>query len=170
VKRYVSRFGPVLEPDITWWIGCTQAETDVALATLAPNLHRISIEHLPDEYIMLEEDYTRLVKFKPSKTPAVSLLPYEDPYTKGFKVRNRLIDPDHEKRAYVGGGVEPTVVVDGRIVGTWNHAIESGGGPIRLQLFQSLKGDLRKLLAQKAKTLAKLMLQEEPSVELEMTG
>jgi hypothetical protein len=97
----------------------------------------------------------------------LSLLPYEDPYTKGFKVRGRLIDPDQEKLAYVGGSVEPTVVLDGRIVGTWNRAIEGGAGPIKLHLFEALKGGLKKALVEKAKALGKLMLQEEPLVELE---
>jgi hypothetical protein len=169
VRRYLGAFGPVLEQDILWWIGATKSETDAALAALAPNLCRVFIKHLSDEYVMLEEDYTRLIKFKPSKKPSLSLLPYEDPYTKGFKVRNRLIDPDQEKLAYVGGGVEPTIVLDGRVVGTWNRTIESGRGPIQIHLFQSLKGDLKKTLVQKAKTLGKLMLQEEPSVELEIT-
>jgi len=167
VKRYLGAFGPVLEQDIAWWIGSTKSETDVALAALAPTLHRLPIEHLPDEYVMLEEDYPRLLKFKSSKTPSLSLLPYEDPYTKGFKVRGRLIDPDQEKLAYVGGSVEPTVVLDGRIVGTWNRAIEGGAGPIKLHLFEALKGGLKKALVEKAKALGKLMLQEEPLVELE---
>jgi hypothetical protein len=167
VRRYVGAFGPVLERDITWWIGASKAEIDAALAALGPELRRITIERLPDEYVMLDEDYFQLTRFKAPKTPSMSLLPYEDPYTKGFKVRDRLIDPDHEKLAYVAGGsAEPTVVLDGRIVGTWNRTVEQGRGPISLRLFQPLKGGLRKALVQKAQALGRMMLQEEPSVEL----
>jgi hypothetical protein len=167
VRRYVEAFGPVQEEDIAWWAGISNSETDGALAELGAELHRFSIERLPGEYVMLEADYGRLAQFKPSKTPSVSLLPYEDPYTKGFKARTRLIDPEYEKLAYVGGGVEPTLVVDGRIVGVWNRAIEERRGPLTLRLFQSLKGSLRKTLVHKAKALGKLMLHEEPVVELQ---
>jgi hypothetical protein len=44
-----------------------------------------------------------------------------DAYLLGFRDRDLILDPAHAKRVNSGGGmIAPTVVVDGRIVGTWH--------------------------------------------------
>ncbi|WP_037321559.1 winged helix DNA-binding domain-containing protein [Amycolatopsis orientalis] len=43
-----------------------------------------------------------------------------DPYLLGYTDRDLLLDPAHAKRVNSGGGmIAPTVLVDGRIAGTW---------------------------------------------------
>jgi len=79
------------------------------------------------------------------------LLPYEDPYTKGYKLRDRLVETEHEKRAYVGGGVQPTILFNGKIVGTWNRNIEDGKGPIKLMFFRQPEKDVQVEVVQKRK-------------------
>src|SRR3989442_614928 len=54
---------------------------------------------------------------------SVHFLSYEDPYTKGFKLKQRLIDRNFDRIAYPMGGALPTLLVDGRIVGTWSITI-----------------------------------------------
>jgi len=166
VKRYVKTFGPVTEEDIKWWTGLSRTSIKEALATMEEELLHVKISNLKREYVMLKNDYEQLVKFKPLETRSISLLPYEDPYTKGYKVRDRIIDEKLEKTVYVGGGVQPTILLNGKIVGTWNRNIEEGRGPIKLRLWQPEK-DVEKEVIQKAKAIGGLMADKEVNVEIE---
>jgi len=93
----------------------------------------------------------------PSKIHSFALLPYEDPYPKGYKVRDRLVDAEHEKKACVGGGVQPTILLDGKIVGLWSRSIERGKGRIELKFFSQPEKSVEKDVVLKAKAVAMLM-------------
>lgn len=167
VKRYVRAFGPVTEEDIAWWTGFNKTDTRKALATIEKELLPVKINGLKRDYLMLETDYEQFVKFKPLETRSVSLLPYEDPYTKGYKVRDRLIDVEHDKKTYVGGGVLPTILLKGVILGTWNRNIEEGKGPIKLTFFLQPEKDVEREVIQKAKAIGRLMTNREISVKID---
>lgn len=166
IKRYIKAFGPVTGEDIVWWTGFRKAHIEEALATMKEELVHVKINNLTEEYLMLEKDYEQLAKFKPIEVHSLTLLPYEDPYTKGYKVRDRLIDENLEKTVYVGGGVQPTILLNGKIIGTWNQTIEKGKGPIKLRFFNQPEKDIEKAL-QRAKAIGRLMADQEISVEIE---
>jgi len=165
-RLYIKGFGPAAEEDIAWWTGFSKTETKAALSALTSDLLYLRIKEFPRDYFMLRSDYEQFSKFKPSPRCSVSLLPYEDPYTKGYKLRDRLVNLDWEKKAYIGGGVEPTIVVEGKTVGIWNRTIEKSKGSIQLKFFQSLDKEAERLAIQKAKTIAKLMTDREVSVQV----
>jgi len=167
VKHYIKSFGPVTEEDIAWWTGFTRTDVKEALAAIEKELVCVKLSGLQGDYLMLETDYRHFIKFKPLTTQSVSLLPYEDPYTKGYKVRDRLVDKAREKMVYVGGGVQPTILLNGKIIGTWNRNIEEGKGPIKLRFFWQPKKDVEKEIVQKAKAIGRLMANQEISVEIE---
>jgi len=167
VKRYITAFGPVTEEDITWWTGLNKTNIKETLAAMEKELLHVKIGNLKGEYVMLKKDYEQFVKFKLLETCSISLLPYEDPYTKGYRIRDRLIDEKSEKTVYVGGGVQPTILLNGKIVGMWNRNIEEGKGPIKIHFFQQLERDVKKEVIQKAKAIGRLMANKEINVEIE---
>jgi len=167
VKRYVKAFGPVTEDDIAWWTGFPKTETKDAMAAVEKELLYVEISGFREEHLMVKNDYEQLVKFKPLKTSSISLLPYEDPYTKGYEARARLIDRELEKAAYVGGGVQPTILLNGKIIGTWNRNIEQGKPPIKLLFFKKPEKQVEKEVVQKAKAIGRLMANKEVGVEIE---
>jgi len=167
VKRYVEVFGPVTEGDIAWWTGFGKTEVKNALATIEKGLRSLEIGGLEKDYLMLTTDYEQFVKFKPLNAHSVLLLPFEDPYTKGYKVRDRLIDSALERKAYVGSGVLPTILFNGEIIGAWNRSIEEGKGPIKLGFFGQPKKDIEKEIIEKAKAIGRLMSDHKVDVEIE---
>ena len=59
----------------------------------------------------------------PTGAPTVRLLPHFDPYLLGYANRDLAVPAEHRLRVWTGGGyVLPTVVADGRVVGTWTGA------------------------------------------------
>ena len=138
-----------------------------AFKAIEKELQWVKLNDFRGDYLMLETDYKRLVNSKPLETRSISLLPYEDPYTKGYKMRDRLINKKLEKAVYVGGGVQPTILLNGKIVGMWNRNIEEGKGPIKLHFFQQPEKDVEKDAIQKAKAIGRLMADQEISVKIE---
>jgi hypothetical protein len=54
-------------------------------------------------------------------TPVVRLLPAFDGYLLGHRRRDHAVAPEHAAQVHPGGGViHPTLLVDGRVAGTWN--------------------------------------------------
>lgn len=168
-KRYVEAFGPVTEDDIAWWTGFSKTEVKSSLATMEKKLLSTKIGGFEKDYLMLKTDYEQFVKFKPLSAHSVLLLPFEDPYTKGYKVRDRLVDSALEKKTYVGGGVLPTILLNGKIIGTWNINIEGGRGPIKLSFFSHSKKHMKKEIIKKAKVTGRLMIGHEVDLEIEKT-
>jgi hypothetical protein len=53
--------------------------------------------------------------------PVVRLLPHFDPYLLGYAKRDLVVPAGHGAKVWTGGGyVMPTVVADGRALGTWS--------------------------------------------------
>lgn len=168
IQRYTQAFGPVTRKDVAWWTGFTQTEVDKIFATIKEELVPIKIASLKETYFMLQADFNRLMRFQPSEEDSIVFLPYEDPYTKGYKVRERLIDKESEKTAYVGGGVQPTIVLDGEIVGIWNRDVEFGRGPMKLHFLSKVGKGLKNEAIQYGKALGRLMSCREIDVELQV--
>ncbi|MFQ6087188.1 MAG: DNA glycosylase AlkZ-like family protein, partial [Candidatus Bathyarchaeia archaeon] len=156
----------VTRKDVAWWTGFVQTEVDKVLTTIKEELVPVEIASLKETYFMLKTDYYKLKRFQSSEEDSLVLLPYEDPYTKGYKMRERLIDKEFEKTAYRGGGVQPTIVLNGEIVGIWNRDIESGRGPIKLRFFRKVGEGLKNEAIQYGKALGRLMSGGEVDVRL----
>ncbi len=157
VKRYIGAFGPVTEQDVIWWTGLAKTEIQTALTGIESELLPIRIKNYPDEYMMLEYDYAALKQFKaPRRLPAL-LLPYEDPYPKGYQVRNRLLKTEHEKRVYARGEEQPTVLINGKIAGIWDRVFYKSGETITIFLFQRVSRGEKNALMEKAHVMGQLM-------------
>lgn len=168
IQRYLNAFGPVTRKDVAWWTGFAKTEVDKVLAALKEELVPIKVASFKERYFMVQADFDQLMNFQPSEEDSTVLLPYEDPYTKGYKVRKKLINKELEKTAYIGGGVQPTIVLNGEIVGIWNRDIESGRGRIKLHFFRKVRESLKNEAIQYAKALGKLMNDKEIDVELKV--
>jgi len=124
--RYFTGHGPATIADFMWWSGLTAREVRQGLAGVGDALTR--------------ED---ALYFSPSNVPRVSatahLLPPYDEYTVGFKDRSAVLDPAFAKNVNAGGGViQPIVVLDGRVVGTWKRTLGPRAVQIHISAFRPL--------------------------------
>lgn len=164
VKRYIGTFGPVTEQDVVWWTGLGKGKIQTALGALESELLPIKIKKFSEEYIMLESDYVLMKKFKAPRTLPVLMLPYEDPYTKGYLLRRRLVQPEFEKHVYARGAANPTVLIKGKIVGTWNQVFEEPTDTITVNLFQRVGRSTKNALLDKAHSMGQMMIGKDVKV------
>jgi hypothetical protein len=167
VQRYIRSYGPVTGEDITWWTGFTKAELQRALTTIEDQLCLVNISGLDRDYWMLKTDHIKCRKLKPLKGKSVILLPYEDPYTKGYKTRDRFVDADYERKAYPGGEVQPTILLNGKIIGTWTRSLRNSRR-VQLIFFEKPELGVESEAAKKTKAMARLISECKPEVQVKV--
>ena len=142
-RRYFRSHGPATSQDFAWWSGLTLADA------------KLGLEMLKSEIISEVVDgvtYWTAVSTPPLKElPRTAyLLPNFDEYMVGYSDRSALIDPLHAKKL-VDWGVyllNPSIVINGKIVGTWKRTITKKTVVIEPRLLTQLnKTDTRALVA-----------------------
>lgn len=119
--RYFRSHGPATVKDFARWTNLVAADVRTGLALARPRLATLDVdgvEHLMDPQTPDLLDACR------AHTNGVFLLPGFDEYVLGYGDRSAVLSAEFAGRIVPGGnGVfRPTVVSDGRIVGTWKHA------------------------------------------------
>jgi hypothetical protein len=116
-RRYVRGFAPTAPEDFASWSGLPLRDARAAWGVIAPRS--------PDP--------------PPAPNPpVVRLLPAFDTYLLGYRTRDAVVPPKHARRVWPGGGiVRPTVVANGRAVGTWRRT----GARVELEPFPGTEVD-----------------------------
>lgn len=130
--RYSRSRGPATDVDFAWWIGLSLTDARAGLAAVR--------DHLVTEEV--EVDGKRVTMWRgrtstaPMKAPDAYLLPAFDEYLVAYKDRADMLDPEHVRHHNAGGGLlAPTVVLDGRVVGTWRRALARDAVEVVATLF-----------------------------------
>jgi hypothetical protein len=128
-RRYFQSRGPALLADFMWWSGLDASDARAGLEAIRSSL--------------ASEVVGRHTYFRSELPPRASqrknachLLPAFDEYLVSYRNRDALLDPHHAKRLNAGGGMlNPSVILDGRMIGTWRREIERCGVAIEIDLF-----------------------------------
>ena len=113
-SRYFTSHGPATLSDFVWWSGLTVADARIGVALAQTRLARANLAD--SEYWMSKE-----LTSPGEASRDVYLLPGFDEYVLGYADREIALDAIAAPRIVPGGnGVfRPTIVVNGRVVGTW---------------------------------------------------
>jgi hypothetical protein len=128
--RFVKSHGPVTVKDLSGWCGITVTDAKHALIMNEKHLAPRSIEG--QEYWM--ENNIRPA----SLSSRVHLLPAFDEYLMGYKDRSALLDEQHVNKVMgVGNGqVSPTIIIDGKVEGTWKRTVKKDKVMIETHCFR----------------------------------
>ena len=115
--RYLGAYGPATLEDQAAWSGLTLSKTRAAWQRIAHQL--MQVEVAGSTAWMLKTRAAWLDEL-PTHEPIVRLLPRFDIYLLGYRNRDLAVAPQYAKRINAGGGiVHPALLVDGRVLGTW---------------------------------------------------
>jgi DNA glycosylase AlkZ-like len=135
-RRYLSAYGPATPGDQAAWSGLPLSKTRAAWRRIEDEL--LEIETASSPVWMLKTQAARLDEL-PSPTPIVRLLPRFDIYLLGYQKRDLAVPSQYAMRINAGGGiVHPTVLVDGRTVGTWKSKREKNHLVVMVEPFEQL--------------------------------
>ncbi|WP_125710766.1 winged helix DNA-binding domain-containing protein [Lacticaseibacillus porcinae] len=113
MTRYLAGFGPASLADFCKWAGLT-------ISRVRPLWERAS-----RNWIACGADQFLLTPPTPIKLPEVILTSGFDAALTGYVDKRWLVDPDHERQLWtVNGILNPIVILQGTVVGTWHFKIQ----------------------------------------------
>lgn len=134
-RRYFTSRGPATLKDFVGWskLPVTDARTGIAVA--GPALVAVTIGDTPAWAAAAALDAGAAVA-----AGSVLALPGFDEYVLGYQDRSAVLDPAHAGRIVPGGnGVfMPTIVADGRVVGTWRRRHTAAATLVQPEPFAAL--------------------------------
>jgi hypothetical protein len=132
-RRYFASHGPATVQDYAWWSGLTIADAKSGIELLKPRIKNEVVDG---------QTYWYAASMPPVKdNPHTAwLLPAFDEYMVGYTDRTVIIDPQHSKKLEGAAGalLNNSLVIDGRIVGTWKRTLKKYAVAIELKLLTSL--------------------------------
>jgi hypothetical protein len=123
VWAYLAAFGPVTEADISFWTGFGKSETARAIGALAGKSTLVMVEGIPGMLLLLKAQAEALAATSPPSQPIINILPADDPFTTAHRASRSRYFTDQTRQRQVfsnSGAAQPTIVVNGQIVGTWD--------------------------------------------------
>lgn len=132
-KRYFTGHGPATLQDFTWWSGLVAADARAGLEMVKSQLAR---EQVGGQTYWLPQNMPAWQ----DQPPDIYLLPGFDEYLLGYKDRSAVLDPEHSQVIHPGnsGMFSSTVVIDGRVAGTWKRTFKKDTVVITVSPFASL--------------------------------
>ena len=148
-RRYFTSHGPATLADLMRWAGITTAEAKMGLVAVEKELIHEALDGLV--YWMAPN-----IIDTPLNPTDLYLLPGFDEYILGYGKRDAVLDPAYAQAICPGGnGVfSPTIVLNGRVVGTWKRVLKKDKVLITPTPFQPLTDAERETLAAAAERYA----------------
>ncbi|MDT4979361.1 MAG: hypothetical protein QOG07_1240 [Pseudonocardiales bacterium] len=125
-RRFFQAFSPATAADFTTWSGLPSGR---------------AITQIRDELTPVEVNGRAgfaLGDVAPQR--GLRLLSAYDNYLVGYRDRDLIIDPARRPDVYIGGVIRPTVLLDGRVIGTWRLVRKAESASVEVTPF----GDLTK--------------------------
>jgi hypothetical protein len=138
--RYIRAYGPASVADFSYWTGARVTDTKPVFEGLSEHLTEVSLEGQRGSYYISSEDESALEAIQPE--PFARLLPQFDALIMGHKDKSRFIDTADRGDIFLPrGGIAATVLVNGRVKGTWKINKVRKGWELSLQPSQVLSSE-----------------------------
>jgi winged helix DNA-binding protein len=162
-RRYLRAYGPATKNDFARWWGTWSGVGNAGWAGLANELVPVSIEGLRANLLAADLDRISVG----SSEPSVRLLPNFDPYLMGHANRDHLFASEHRSRvSRTAGWISAVVLVDGRVVATWTHAVAKRALIVTVDPFRKLSPATLKGVRASADSLAEALGLDEAAVRI----
>lgn len=123
-RRFFQAFSPATAADFATWSGLASGR---AIAQIRDELTPVQVNG--------RAGFT-LGEVEPQR--GLRLLPAYDNYLVGYRDRELIIDATHRPDVYVGGVIRPTVLLAGRVVGTWRLVRKAESATVEVRPFGDL--------------------------------
>lgn len=149
-QRYFTGHGPATAQDFAWWSGFTLTAVKTAIQSLGKKLQQIVVNN--QEYWMMP------TKEKVPPATPLFLLPGFDEYYLGYSDRSLLADAVTLKKLIPPNGIlQPMIVMNGRIEGTWKRMVKKNGLQLEASPFTPFSDTRKKAMVQRSKDFGAFM-------------
>jgi hypothetical protein len=134
--RHLEAYGPTGPADLAAWSGLPMTDVREAWRSIGDRLIEFNVEGRP---LWMARTAAERLDDDPAPAPVVRLLPRFDTYLLGYKGRADAVAAAHGRLVNAGGGIlNPTLLVDGRVLGLWVLRRAGGRIDVTVQPFGAL--------------------------------
>jgi winged helix DNA-binding protein len=151
-RRYFRAFSPATAADFTTWSGLPSAR---AIALIRDELTPADVNG---------RDGYRLGEVEPQR--GLRLLPAFDNYLVGYRDRALIIDERERAEVYIGGIIRPTVLLDGRVIGTWRVIRRPDAATVAISPFAGMAGQARTAIEAEVDDIARFLAVQTTSLAI----
>jgi uncharacterized protein YcaQ len=157
--KYLSGYGPATAQDFCLWSGLMAGDARKAIEKVKDSLlEEVEIEGVKGLFLLLKQDLKLLDSISLDQKALPHLLPKFDSYVLGHKDRTRIIEDEHKKYVFrKAGDIAATLLIDGRIMGTWIHKRAKNNVAMTITPFRRLAKDELRQVGEEAKQLCQFM-------------
>ena len=113
-RRYFAGHGPASLKDFAWWSGLPAADARRGLESAGSSMERVDVSGV--------EMWVSPASSRRGESAPALLLPPFDELLLGYRDRELWLEPRHARAVNAGGGMpRPTVLLGGRVAGTWTR-------------------------------------------------
>jgi hypothetical protein len=142
-RRYFQAFSPATAADFTTWSGL-------------PSAHAIGL--IRDQLRPADVGGRAGYSFGDAEPQrGLRLLPAFDNYLVGYRERDLIIETTRRPEVYVGGVIRPSVLLDGRVIGTWRLDRKPGAGTVQVSAFGQVPRKVRAAIDAEAADIARFL-------------
>lgn len=143
-RRYFTSHGPATLQDFVWWSGLSVADAKQALEMLRQDL-------VSGQAGMQTYWWGNLLSLPATDWKSLYLLPAFDEFIISYKDRSAVLPAENHRKAVSNNGIFwPTVVVKGRVAGTWKRAVKNDKVIVETRFFEGRRGKVTERSIQKA--------------------
>ncbi|PYV13351.1 MAG: hypothetical protein DMG21_21155 [Acidobacteria bacterium] len=155
LRRYLGAYGPADARDFSKWSGLSASEVRSLWLSLESELVAVNADGR--QGFMLREDADALGD-SDFCGGVLRLLPNFDAYLLGHLNKDHLLDARHYKRVYRNQGwISPTILLDGKIIGTWSYAPRAKTTIFTIQPFEALSKAVHTKIEEETRSLANFL-------------
>jgi hypothetical protein len=149
-RRYFTSHGPATLRDFVWWSGLKVSDAKAAMASAA----LVHGDSAGVDYWMGKKSVAA-----PLEMPTAHLLPAFDQYLLGYRDRGAILEPKDKDKVVPGsnGVFKPTIILNGRVVGTWRRVRQGRHIAVTASLFARPTRAGKAAIAQAAETYGRFL-------------
>ena len=150
--KYLRGYGPASVWDFAYWAGFKITDAKKIFDAIKDKLVETKIKNIKRPFWVLREDLESLRDAIKEKVP-MRFLPEFDPLIMRHKDKTRILNDEHRKKIFLPlADVTPTILIDGRITGTWSFKVSDR--KLTTSLFKSMDSNSVKKLTQESGRLS----------------
>jgi hypothetical protein len=147
-RRYFTSRGPATLQDFVWWSGLSTADARAGLDAVQEQL----LQEVVEGQTYYCSPATPAVQ---DTSPAAYLLPGFDEYLLAYKDRRAVLDdPLYQRKTPTNGMLPATIVIDGKVTGTWRRAFKKETVSLQANPFRELNKEEQAALVAAGKRYA----------------
>lgn len=164
-RRYLGAYGPATPEDMAVWSGLPIGKIRAAWREIGDELMEVE---MGSSALWMLKRHAGWLEESLAADRIVCLLPDFDIYLLGYKNRELVVEREYAKRVNAGGGmVHPTVLVDGRAVGTWKSQRKKGWVEVMVEAFEEITDEVYAGVKDEVRDMGRFLgVEEEVSVIL----